>query len=72
MKEVKMKIKTFDTSFLREVKCVLKEVFFNEHSNELFNEWEFAERILKSKGYLPELCLVALVLDLKRERHFIL
>lgn len=60
MKEVKMEIKTFDPSFLREVKCVLKEVFFNEYSDELFNEWEFAERILKSKGYLPELCLVAL------------
>lgn len=56
VKEVKMKIKTFDTSFLREVKCVLKEVFFNEHSDKLFNEWEFAERKL----------------DLKRERHFIL
>lgn len=55
-----MEIKTFDTSFLNETKCLLKEVFFNENSDEFFNEWEFAENILKTKGYLPELCLIAL------------
>lgn len=55
-----MEIKTFDTSFLYEAKSVLKDVFFNENSDAIFNEWEFAERLLKSKGYLPEMCLVAL------------
>lgn len=55
-----MEIKTFDTSFLNEVKGVLKDVFFNENSDKFFNEWEFAENVLKTKGYLPELCLIAL------------
>lgn len=55
-----MEIKTFEPSFLREVKGVLKEVFFNEKSDEVFNEWEFAERVQTSKGYLPQLCLIAL------------
>lgn len=55
-----MEIKTFDISFLNEVKCVLKDVFFNENSDRFFNEWEFAETVLKTNGYLPELCLVAL------------
>lgn len=58
--EEKMEIKTFDALFLNEVKSVLKEVFFNEYSDEFFNEWEFAENVLKTKGYLPELCLIAL------------
>lgn len=54
-----MEIKTFDTSYLSEVKCVLKDVFFYEDSDESFNEWEFAETVLKTDGYLPELCLIA-------------
>lgn len=58
-----MKIKAFDTSFLNEVKCVLKDVFCNENSDGSFNEWEFAEKVLKSNGYLPEMCLVALEND---------
>lgn len=55
-----MEIKTFDISYLNEAKSLLKEVFFYENSDEYFNEWEFAENILKSKGYIPEMCLVAL------------
>lgn len=58
-----MEIKTFDTSLLSGVKSVLKDVFFNENSDESFNEWEFAETVLKTKGYLPELCLIALEED---------
>lgn len=55
-----MEIKTFDISYLYEAKSVLKDVFLSENSDEFFNEWEFAENVLKSNGYLPELCLVAL------------
>lgn len=55
-----MEIKTFDTSYLNEAKSVLKEVFLSENSDELFNEWEFAENVLKSNGYIPEFCLIAL------------
>ena len=55
-----MEIKTFDNSYLQEVKNVLKDVFFNEYSKENYNEWEFAESVLKTNGYIPELCLIAL------------
>lgn len=55
-----MEIKTFDIAYLQETKSVLKSAFSYEGSNEVFNEWEFAEAILKSDGYLPELCVIAL------------
>lgn len=55
-----MEIKTFEISYLQETKTVLKSAFFHEGSNEIFNEWEFAEIVLKSNGYLPELCVIAL------------
>lgn len=55
-----MEIKTFEISYLQEVKTVLKSAFFHEGSHEVFNEWEFAETVLKSDGYLPELCVIAL------------
>ena len=38
-----MEIKTFDISYLQETKTALKSAFFHENSNEVFNEWEFAE-----------------------------
>lgn len=55
-----MEIKTFEISYLQEAKAVLKSAFFHEGSNEIFNEWEFAEIVLKSNGYVPELCVIAL------------
>lgn len=55
-----MKIKTFEIPYLQETKTALKSAFFHENSNEIFNEWEFAETVLKSNGYIPELCVIAL------------
>ena len=55
-----MEIKTFDISYLQKTKNVLISAFFREGSNEVFNEWEFAETVLKSDAYLPELCVIAL------------
>lgn len=55
-----MEIKTFEISYLQEVKAVLKSAFFHEGSSGVFNEWEFAETVLSSDGYLPELCVIAL------------
>lgn len=55
-----IEIKTFEDSYLLETKKLLKDIFYSEHSNENFNEWEFAEQVLKSEGYVPELCLIAL------------
>lgn len=55
-----MELKTFEISYLQEAKTVLKSAFFHAESNEVFNEWEFAEMVLKSDGYLPELCVIAL------------
>lgn len=53
-------IKTFDISYLQETKVALKSAFFHEGSNAAFNEWEFAETVLKSDGYVPDLCVIAL------------
>ena len=55
-----MEIKTFELSYLHGTKDALKSVFYREDSNAIFNEWEFAETLLKSDGYLPELCVIAL------------
>lgn len=54
-----MEIKTFDISLLEQTKKLLKDVFYNEHSNEEFNEWEFADYVMKSDGWLPEQCIIA-------------
>jgi predicted N-acetyltransferase YhbS len=54
-----MKIISFDISYLSETKNALRDAFYYENSNEFFNEWVFAENILKDKGYIPELCLIA-------------
>lgn len=55
-----MEIKTFERSYLKGTKDALKSAFYREESNELFNEWEFAQSLLKSDGYIPELCLIVL------------
>ena len=55
-----MEIKTFEFSYLHGTKDALKSAFYHENSNDIFNEWEFAETLLKSDGYLPELCVIAL------------
>lgn len=55
-----MEIKTFEFSYLQGTKDTLRSAFYHENSNELFNEWEFAETLLKSDGYLPQLCVIAL------------
>ena len=55
-----MEIKTFELSYLHGAKDALKSAFYQENSNDIFNEWEFAETLLKSDGYLPELCVIAL------------
>ena len=55
-----MEIKQFDVSYLSETKSVLKDIFYREDSDESFNEWEFAENVIKSDGFIPELCFIAL------------
>lgn len=55
-----MEIKQFDVSYLSKTKSVLKDIFYREDSDESFNEWEFAENVIKSDGFIPELCFIAL------------
>lgn len=54
-----MEITSFDPSRLKEAQQVLREAFFRENSHPEYNEWEFARRLLTSKGYVPQLCLTA-------------
>lgn len=53
-------IKTFEILYLKEAQAALKSAFFHTGSREEFNEWKFAETVLNSEGYLPELCVIAL------------
>ena len=55
-----MRITTFESAYLEGTKEALKSAFYREDSDGLFNEWEFAQTLLKSSGYLPELCVIAL------------
>ena len=50
-----MEIRTFDKFYLQGTKDALRSAFFHENSKEVFNEWEFAESVLKSDGYVPDL-----------------
>lgn len=54
-----MTIKTFERSDLRGAKEALESAFACENSDPCFNEWEFAETLLDSDGYVPELCVAA-------------
>ena len=54
-----MEIKTFEPSYLSGAKAALKSAFYHENSNASFNEWEFAQTLLRSDGYLPALCVIA-------------
>ena len=55
-----MEIKTFERAYLEDAKEALKSAFYREGSSSVFNEWEFAQILTGSDGYLPELCLIAL------------
>lgn len=46
-------------SDLQSIKETVKSAFFSEGKDKIFNEWEFAERVTKDKGFVKELCLVA-------------
>lgn len=46
---------------LKAVKEVLKAAFYREGKDEVFNEWEFAEKVIGDKGFVKELCLIAVV-----------
>lgn len=41
-----MEIKSFERSYLEDVKKLLKAAFYRENSNAVLNEWEFAETVL--------------------------
>lgn len=46
---------------LYEIKAVLKSAFYRDGKDEVFNEWEFAEKVTQDKGYIKELCQMALL-----------
>lgn len=52
-------IRTFRNGDLQSVKEVLRESFFAEGKDEVYNEWEMAERVLSDEGFRKQLCLVA-------------
>jgi len=47
---------------LQAMKATVKTAFYREGKDEIFNEWEFVDRVTKDRGFVKELCQVA-VLD---------
>lgn len=45
------------------IKAAVKSAFYHEDKDEIFNEWEFVDRVTKDKDYVKELCQVAVVGD---------
>lgn len=48
---------------MEEIKIVVKEAFYRPGKNENFNEWEFANKVREDSGFIPELCLIAILDD---------
>lgn len=46
---------------LRAMKATVKAAFYREDKDEIFNEWEFVDRVTKDKGFVKELCQVAVL-----------
>jgi len=44
---------------LQEIKNTVKLAFYREGKDEVFNEWEFVEKVMHDKGFEEDLCLVA-------------
>ncbi|MBB6454820.1 putative N-acetyltransferase YhbS [Salirhabdus euzebyi] len=57
-----IKIREATLKDLPGIKATVKSAFYREGKHELYNEWEFAERVTQDRGFVKELCLVA-VLD---------
>ena len=49
-----MEIKSFERSYLEDVKKLLKAAFYRENSNAVLNEWEFAETVLQDAVSVPD------------------
>ncbi|WP_353094681.1 N-acetyltransferase [Tissierella praeacuta] len=56
---------------LQEMKAIVKSAFYREGKDEIFNEWEFVEKVTYDKGFIKELCQVA-VLDGKITGYILL
>lgn len=41
------------------IKATVKSAFYREGKDEVFNEWEFVDKVRKDKGFVRELCQVA-------------
>lgn len=46
---------------LQEIKATVKSAFYREGKDEVFNEWEFVEKVTYDKGFVKELCQVAVL-----------
>lgn len=58
-----IEIREATESDLKAIKAMLKSVFYREGQDELFNEWEFAEKVISDKGFVRELCQIAVLED---------
>lgn len=59
MKGAMIEIRQANEADLQEMKAVVKEAFYTKERDEVFNEWEFVDKVTKDKGFVKELCQVA-------------
>lgn len=52
-------IRKFQKGDLQNAKKVLRDVFFQQGKDKIYNEWELAERIPEDPGFREQFCLVA-------------
>lgn len=44
-----------------EIKSVVKAAFDRPGKDQYFNEWEFVDKVRNDSGFIPDLCLVAII-----------
>ena len=58
-----IEIREATESDLQEMKETVKSAFYREGKDEIFNEWEFVDKVRKDIGYVNQLCQVAVLGD---------
>lgn len=56
-----MELRSVSKKDLQEVKDIVKSAFYREGKDEEFNEWKFVEKVTHDKGFVEELCQVAVL-----------
>ncbi len=54
-------IRQAEDNDIQGIRNIVKEAFDRPGKDEYFNEWEFVYKVRSDSGFIPELCLVAVI-----------